>query len=909
MAGSAAKRLFLIDGTALAYRAHFAFATAGPRGGLSTKDGRPTSAIYGFTTTLNALLEREQPDAVVVSFDGPHADLARTKVYAEYKSTREKMPDELVWQLDIIEQVVNAYDIPIVRSREHEADDIIGTLAVQAREAGIAAFIVTSDKDFMQLVGPRIRLWNLRASTRAPEIIGPAEVEAKFGVRPERMVDLLALMGDASDNIPGVPKVGPKTAAQLLADHGDLDTVLAHAADVKRPALRQALLDHADDARLSRRLVLLHTEVDTGIDVAGLTPPKPQRAPLETLFRELEFESLLKALPAEEQPEIATEYRVVEDEAALDALLARIQDAGAVALALEATGSDPLRTKLVGIAFSLSPGEADYVPLNAHPPVLRTGADAVLERMRPVLEDTTIAKASADAKRDLGVLRNAGVALGGLRFDTMLASYCVAPNLSGHDLDALALRHYSHRRTSAKPDAGTKKQKTFAEVDVTEVGRGAGADADFALRLRERLAKQLAEHEVSGVFTDLELPLVPVLLDMEREGIAIDVGHLEQLATDLSGRLGQLEEAIYALAGEPFNVNSPAQVGEVMFARLELHKSGGNVRPKRTRTGQFKTDAATLEALAQHHEVPRRILEYRQLAKLKGTYVDSLPKLVNSTTGRVHTTFNQAVAATGRLSSDNPNLQNIPIRTEEGRNVRRAFVSRAPDWVLLSADYSQIELRILAHLSGDETLIESFRNDEDIHARTAALVHGLAPDAVTTELRTQAKAINYGLMYGMGASRLARETGMTPPEAKQFINAYFKALPGVKRLLDHNLETAREQREVRTMFGRRRPLPEIDSTNAMQRVAAENMAVNTPIQGAAADIIKRAMLAVHARLQERQLQARLLLQVHDELVLDVPEAELPEVRELLADAMRGAADLDAPLEVTMGHGRNWIDAH
>jgi DNA polymerase-1 len=903
------KRLYLIDGTALAYRSHFAF-TMSERGGLSTTKGRPTSAVYGFTMTMLALFDREKPDAVIVSFDGAVDRLERTRVFASYKSTRQKMPDELVGQLDLIDEMVRAFGIPVVRSTEHEADDVIGTLAVRGRDAGMDVYIVTSDKDFMQIVGPRIRLWNLRASTRAPEIIGPDEVALKFGIGPERMVDLLALMGDSSDNIPGVPKVGAKTAAQLLEQFGSLDEVLARAEEVSKPSIREALLSHREQALLSRALVTLRTDVPLDVDLAKVPPPQPQRDVLEKLFRELEFESLLKNLPPPPTPAIAQDYTIVRTEAQLDELLAALRRAGAFAFDLETTSLDPLRCKPVGFAFSMTPGEAAYVPLNAQPPVVAGGAAALLQRLRPLLEDEGLRKTVHNAKYAMSALRSAGVELRGVDFDTMLASYCLTPGVTSHDLGTLALRYFAHKKVETKEVIGTgKKQKTFGDVDVDTVGRYAAEDADLVGRVRQRLEPEIVQTGVVSVLRDIEMPLVPVLVAMEREGIRVDLQHLARLSEEMGSKVRDIEARIFREAGEPFNLNSPAQVGELLFTKLEIHKAIGMSKPRRTPTGQIKTDANILETLAPHHPIPRLLLEYRQLTKLMSTYVDSLPAMVNPETGRVHTTFNQAVAATGRLSSDNPNLQNIPIRTPEGQKVRRAFIARAPDWVLLSADYSQIELRILAHMSGEPSLIESFRAGEDIHTRTAALAHGLRPDQVTPELRTRAKAINYGLMYGMGPSRLARDTGMTPPEAKQFIDAYFRALPRVKQLLDSTLDQARVAHEVQTMFGRRRPLPDIHSTNAMLRVAAENMAVNTPIQGTAADIIKRAMIEVHRRLTESGARARLLLQVHDELVFDVPEAELAEIRVLVEEAMAGAAELTVPLAVTIGTGTSWLDAH
>jgi len=904
-------RLYLIDGTALAYRSYFAFA-ASPRGGLNTRGGRPTGAVYGFVMTLRALLEREHPDHVVVSFDGAREGLARTKLYAEYKSTRSKMPDELVPQLQLIERVVEAFGIPVVKSDVHEADDVIGTLAVQARAAGMEVFIVTGDKDFMQIVDDRVKLWNLRASTRAPEIVGAKEVEAKFGVKPAQVVDLLALMGDTSDNIPGVPKVGEKTATELLQQFGSLDALLARADEVKKPAIRASLLEHRDNALLSRQLVTLHTDVDLPCKVTDLPPMAPKRAALEAIFRELEFESLLASLPIEDRnaAAVTVDYRVLHTEDELHELVAALRQTDAVALATETSAPDPRRAELLGIAFALGPGVARYLPCASQLPLAGPSRSTVLAALRPVLEDPEVPKLSADAKHDMAALRRAGITLRGVRGDTMLASYCLFPGQGSHRLEALALRHLGHQKAPEAAATSTgKRQRTFADIDVDRAGQLVAEDADLVGRLVPHLHTELERAGVASLYRDLELPLVPVLLDMEWEGIAIDRAHLAKLSQQWQQRMERIERRIYERAGHEFNLNAPAQIGEVLFDELEVHRAAGMGRPKRTPTGKYKTDHTILEQLAPHHEVPELILEYRQLAKLKGTWVDSLPALVDPDTGRVHTTFNQAVAATGRLSSDNPNLQNIPIRTQEGREVRRAFVPRGEGWVLLSADYSQIELRILAHLADEPALVDSFRRDEDIHARTAALVHGILPHLVTPELRNQAKIVNYGLMYGMGASRLAQETGLRPPEAKKFIDAYFKALPRVKAYLDDALHQAREHMYVTTMFGRRRPLPEIQASNAMQRIAAENMAVNSPIQGAAADIVKRAMLRLHAALTRSRVRARLLLQVHDELVLDVPAEEVDIVKGMVRDAMEGATELRVPLAVALHTGANWLEAH
>ncbi|MGC6486135.1 MAG: DNA polymerase I [Planctomycetota bacterium] len=900
-----AKRLFLIDGTALAYRSFFAFQGSG-RSPLTTEDGHPTAATYGFCMTLRALLEREQPDAVAIAFDGPRSDLLRTKIYPEYKSTRTKMPDEMAVQLDDIRAAVEAFGLPVVSSEEHEADDVIGTLAVRGREQGMEVFIVTGDKDFLQIVDDRIRLWNLRSSTSKPEIFDAAACEAKWGLPPTAIVDMLALMGDSSDNVPGVPKVGKKTAVDLLSQFGSIDAIYEHLDEVKKPSIKKTLEEHRELAELSRRLVTLQLDLPLGIEVQDLGPAAPDPERLRPLFQRLDFKNLLSDLAAKKAPQehVEQRYEVVDDDDAIDALTARLAGCPQVAIAAETAGPSLRKRKLVGVAFATAPGIACYVPLDDG------NRDARLSRLAGVLSAASPAKYVHDLKRLLAALRPVGVELRGVRHDTMLASYCSEPGLRSHALADLALKHFAYKKTAAKDLVGSgKKQRTFAEIDAALVGDFVCEEADLVLRLAPVLEEQLERVGAAALYRDMELPLVPVLLDMEWEGIAVDTEHLMRLSAELQDRVEDLQERVFERAGHEFNLGSPAQLGKVLFDELEVHRAADISKPRRTPTGQYKTDQEVLVKVAAKHEVPQLVLEWRQLSKLKSTYIDSLPALVQPDSGRVHTTFNQAVAATGRLSSEDPNLQNIPIRTEEGRRVREAFVPRERGWSLLSADYSQIELRILAHLSEDKALVESFQKGEDIHARTAAIVHGILPNLVTPELRNQAKIVNYGLMYGMGASRLANETGMRPPEAKKFIKSYFRALPGVKDYLDRSLEHARKEKEARTMFGRRRALGDIDSTNAMQRIAAENMAVNTPIQGAAADIVKRAMLAVHEALDAQQLRAKLLLQVHDELVLDVPDDERTEVERLVRDAMVGAASLRVPLEVSMGTGENWLVAH
>jgi DNA polymerase I len=899
-----AKRLFLIDGTALAYRSFFAFQGTG-RSPLTTEDGHPTAATYGFCMTLRALIEREQPDAMAIAFDGPRSDLLRTKIYPEYKSTRTKMPDEMAVQLDDIQEAVDGFGLRKVSAEEHEADDVIGTLAVRGRAAGMEVFIVTGDKDFLQIVDDKIKLWNLRSSTSKPEIFDADLCQEKWGLPPTAIVDMLALMGDSSDNVPGVPKVGKKTAVELLTTYGSIDRIYENLEEVKKPSIKKSLDENRELASLSKQLVTLQLDLPLDVSVESLEAANPDPDKLRPLFQRLQFKNLLADLATRgaPQPDIEQQYSAITGADELRALVARLSKLDSVAVAAETVPSGLHDHKVCGIALAEAPGVATYVPL---PDEVAAGH---LEILGELLAAETPKKHVHDLKRLLAALRGTSIELRGVDLDTMLASYCTEPGLRAHTLDELALKHFAFKKTSQKDLIGSgKKQRTFAEIDPALVGNYVSEEADLVIRLVPILRELLDRYETASLYRDIELPLVPVLLRMEQEGINIDRDQLTKLSAEMHDRIEALAERVFERAGHEFNLASPQQLGVVLFDELEVHRLA-NVKPKRTPKGQYKTDHDVLTKLAAKHEVPQLVLEWRQLTKLKSTYIDSLPALIHPETGRVHTTFNQAVAATGRLSSEDPNLQNIPIRTEEGRKVRAAFIAKEKGWLIMSADYSQIELRILAHLSEDKALVESFQQGEDIHARTAAIVHGLLPNMVSAELRNQAKIVNYGLIYGMGASRLANETGMRPPEAKKFINSYFRALPGVKDYLDRSLEQARTEKQARTIFGRRRPLGDIDSTNAMQRIAAENMAVNTPIQGAAADIVKRAMLRVQESLDERKLRSKLLLQVHDELILDVPEEERIEVERIVRDAMVDAADLCVPLEVSLGVGANWLEAH
>jgi len=903
----APKRLFLVDGSALAYRSFFAFI----RNPLLNSRGENTSAVFGFTTALLRILEQEHPDFLLVVFDTPQPTF-RHERFAAYKATREKMPDEMAGQLPWVREVVEAFGVPIVERPGFEADDVIGTIATRAAAHGLEVRLVSGDKDLLQLVDARVHLWNPGRSGSGVEVSGPDEVRAKFGVPPEHVVDVLALMGDASDNVPGVPGIGEKTATKLVVEFGGLDAIYARLDEVTPPRVREKLREHREQAYLSRDLVTLDREVPLGGELdAFLVAPRPDAAQLAELYRKLEFRSLLEPLEANvESDEHA--YRIVRTPHELEELFEGLAGASEVVVDLETTSLDALVARIVGFSFSLAEREAFYVPTNVVPPVADGpgGPDrALVERLRPILENPSIAKIGQNIQYDALVLLGYGVTLAGIAFDTMVASYCVEPGVRQHNLDALALRYLNFRKipTADLLGKGAGDGITMADLPVERVGEYACEDADITLRLKSILELRMRELEVEALFRSIEIPLIPVLVGMEAAGVRLDTALLETMGASLAGRIESLEREIHDLAGAPFNLNSPQQLGAVLFERLEIQREFGVKRLRKTKTG-YATDQQTLERYASH-PIVSRILEYRQLAKLKSTYLDALPALVHPKTGRLHTSFNQTVAATGRLSSSNPNLQNIPIRTEIGREMRKAFIPEDDRHLFLGADYSQIELRILAHVTEDPALLEAFQRGEDIHARTAALVFGVHPSLVTSEMRGRAKAINFGVIYGMGPDRLAAEVKIPRSEAQAFIQAYFAKFARVREWIEHTVEGARASGYVTTLMGRRRILPEIGSNDARVRRNAENMAVNTPIQGSAADLIKKAMVEIHRTLAERGLGARMILQVHDELLLEVPEEEIDEATEIVRSRMEGAMTLRVPLVVDLRPGRSWYEVH
>ncbi|MCW8139209.1 MAG: DNA polymerase I [Planctomycetota bacterium] len=928
-------RLFLFDGSALAYRSHFAFI----KNPLRNSRGLNTSAAYGFTRDLLRILDQEEPDRVAVVFDVSKRTFRHAK-YEAYKATRARMPDDLVDALPYVDRIVDALGLPRLGLEGYEADDVVATLAKKAEAQGYDVLIVTGDKDFCQLVTERIHLYNPWRQNLPPRVLAeevdPAGCAERYGLPPERFRDYLALVGDSSDNVPGVPGVGPKRALELLQQFGDLDALLARAEEVRLPSIRKALLDHRESALLSRDLVTLDMAAPVPTEPDALVRRDPDRPELARLFAELEFRELLRRFSTDKRDDPHVHHRVGPDE--LDGLVARLREAPEFVFDLETTSLDPQEAEVVGMAFSFREGEAWYVGAEEHalhaaapaaasageqfdlfapPPApqaelfpLELDFSRHLERLRPVLEDPTRAKGGQNVKYDALVLARHGIEVKGIAFDTLLESYLLDPSQKTHNLDDLALRFLGYRKIATSEVIGRGKGKrTMKDAPDRDIFPYCSEDADITFRLHRLFTRRLEQEPgLVKLYREVELPLMDVLRRMEETGVRVDPEVLGRIGHDLRRRLKGFEEEIGALAGGDFNMSSPKQVAALLFDRLELHKAAG-LRIKRTATGAASTDAEVLEQLAPHHPLPAKILEHRALEKLIGTYVDALLGLISPRTGRVHTSFNQAVAATGRLSSSDPNLQNIPIRTPEGKQLRSAFVAGEPGWQLLSADYSQVELRILAHLSGDETLLDAFRRGLDVHRATAARIFDVPLDDVTPELRGRAKAINFGIVYGMGAQRLARDTGLSVADARAFIDGYFAKYPRIKGYLDAQVEHARQHGYVETVLGRRRPLGDIHSTQRQLRANAERMATNTPIQGSAADIIKVAMVRIDRRLRAERLAARMLLQVHDELLFEAPPHELDRLEALVKEEMTGAFPMTVPLVVDVGRGRSWFEAH
>ena len=924
--------LILVDGSSYLYRAFHALPP------LTTSRGEPTGAVHGVLNMLKKLLRDYPGTRLAVVFDAPGKTF-RDDLFAQYKAHRPPMPDDLRAQIEPLLQAVTGMGLPLLRIVGVEADDVIGTLATRAAAAGEQVLISTGDKDMTQLVNERITLINTMSDT----LLDRAGVKAKFDVYPEQIIDYLALVGDSSDNIPGVDKVGPKTAAKWLNAYGTLEKLQAHAAEITGK-VGENLRAGTDTLALSHQLATIRCDVELPVDEAALSSRPPDTAALRELYTRLEMRSFLRALDGgdgaaagevtapnapdasgnaaatgDAQPAAAAgaaptlgadplerHYTLINDWTQLLGWRERLARAPLFSFDTETTGLDYMRAEIVGVSFCVEPGRGAYVPLahNYAGAPEQLDRARVLEALRPLLEDPAHAKVGAHMKFDMHVLENHGIHLRGQRYDTMLESYVLNSTATRHDMDSMSERYLGIRTIHFEDVAGKgAKQISFDQVSVETAAEYSAEDADITLRLHQKLWPQLeAIPALALLYTEIEQPLVPVLQRMERGGVLIDRAMLKQQSLELAARLVELGTEAQRAAGQEFNLDSPKQLQQILFEKLQIPVG------RKTQGGQPSTAEDVLEELAAEHELPRLILEYRALAKLRSTYTEKLPEQIDEHTGRVHTSYHQAVAATGRLSSTDPNLQNIPIRSPEGRRIRQAFIA-PPGWLLLAADYSQIELRIMAHLSGDEGLLRAFAADQDIHRATAAEVFGVATDAVSADQRRSAKAINFGLIYGMSAFGLAKQLGIERGAAAQYVELYFARYPGVRRYMDSTRERARRDGYVETVYGRRLYLPEINSRNRPLQQYAERSAINAPMQGTAADIIKRAMLGVDAWCQQPEVPARLLMQVHDELVLEVRtdflDAATARVRELMVDG----AELRVPLKVDVGHGVNWDEAH
>ncbi len=937
------EKLFLLDGMALIYRAFFAMQRT-PR---YNSKGLNTSAIMGFANTLYELLKNEKPSHIGVAFD-TQAPTARHEDFLGYKANRQAMPEDLAASIPYIKELIRAFNIPTLYVDGYEADDVIGTLAKEAEQAGFQVYMVTPDKDFGQLVSENIFMYKPAKSGEKPVIMGVREVCEKFGIkRPLQVIDFLGLMGDASDNIPGIPGVGEVTARKLLAEFDTVEGVLENAKNIKNDTLRNKVENGRESAIISKQLatIILDVPVEFNETKLHLDPPDVER--LKTLLDELEFRTFAQRVftdlslnpggiqtasaiktssskPAAssgqgdlfsmaEVPfdtvesgyktinETPHEYRAADTESSLSELLSELENAEMFCFDTETTGLDTITAELVGMSFATRPGKAWYMPV----PEKREEATVLVKRFLQVFSNPAIGKTAQNMKFDMAVLGNYGIEIKGPTFDTMLAHYLIEPDMR-HNMDLLAQTYLNYSPVSIETLIGKKgkAQTSMRAAPLEEIKEYAAEDADITLQLRNVLEPKLIDTETLKIFNEIEMPLVPVLAGIEAAGVKLDSEALNEFSKELHHELIKVQEEIWQHAGVEFNIASPKQLGEILFDRLKIDD-----KPKKTATKQYQTGEDVLQKLVHKHPMVQLVLDFRGLAKLKSTYVDTLPQLVNPLTGRIHTSYNQAVAATGRLSSTNPNLQNIPIRTERGREIRKAFVPRNDEYTLLSADYSQIELRIIASMSGDDAMKEAFRKGLDIHTATAANIYGVALEAVDRDMRRNAKSVNFGIVYGISAFGLSENLGIPRKEAAEIIDQYFATFPGIKTFMDNTIASARGKGYVETLMGRRRIIRDINSANGVMRGFAERNAINAPIQGSAADMIKIAMINIYNEFIKHGLKSRMTMQVHDELVFDVYNPEVEQVKQIVGDLMRNALPLDIPVEVEMSTGDNWLEAH
>jgi DNA polymerase-1 len=890
-------RLFLMDGSSYLFRAYYAIKH------LSNSKGLPTNAIFGFTQMLLKVLKEHQPDYLGIIFDSK-APTFRSEVYKEYKANRPAMPEGLIPQIPYIKRIIEGYRIATLEIEGYEADDIIGTLAKRL-EQEVDVVIITGDKDLLQLVSDRVSIYDTMKEKR----FEVEDVVERFGVKPEQVVEVMGLSGDAVDNIPGVPGIGEKTSIELIKAFGSIENLLSHLDQIPKKKLKENLETYGERARLSRQLATLHTDVPFTTQLKDFALCSPDLKALREIFKELEFNKLLKELSEEKGPP-ETDYRLITEEDQFLSLLTDLKKAKSFAIDLETTSPYPMWADLVGISLCHIPRQAFYLPLgHRHPDSSRSSSLGkqlslawILEQLKPLLEDEGMKKVGQNIKYEWMVLKRYGIHLKGIHCDTMIASYLLNPTKHQHNLHELAQEYLDRSVTVYKEVVGTgQKEVTFDQIEPERARDYSCEDADVTLQLSYLLLPKLNQGGLNDLFDRVEIPLLTVLAKMETNGVKVDIDLLREYSKEIEGQLLKKMERIYGLAGEVFNINSSQQLGKILFDKLNLPVV------KKTKTGP-STDVEVLTRLSLQHDLPLEILGYRNLTKLKSTYIDALPKLIHPKTGRVHTSYNQTVTATGRLSSSDPNLQNIPIRTEEGNRIRQAFIPEK-GWMIVSADYSQIELRILAHLSQDETLLRAFKRDEDIHTRTASEVFDVPIEKVTPPMRREAKVINFGIIYGMSAYGLSQQLGSEPKIAQAYIDEYFRKYEGVKTYIDKSLNEARQKGYVITLLHRRRYLPEINSSTVAVRQAAERMAINTPLQGTAADIIKLAMIHIQNRIEEQGFSTKMIMQVHDELVFEVPEQELQSALPFIQNQMESVMSLSVPLKVSIHSGKNWAEVH
>ncbi|GAB4169766.1 MAG: DNA polymerase I [Calditrichia bacterium] len=904
------KKIFLMDGSYMFYRAYFSLM----RTPLFNKKGENTTATYGFINQLFKLIVENRPEYMAVVFDTKEPTF-RHDFYPEYKATREKMPEDMAAQYPRIVQLVQLLGIPTIEMPGYEADDIIGTFAQQAAQQSMDVYMVTADKDYMQLVSDKIKLYNPWGKNGS-EILDVHGVQQKMELRPDQIVDYLALMGDSSDNVPGVKGIGAKSALKLLMQFETLENLLSQTDQIKSDSIRKKIEEGKEQALLSKKLVTIDTHVPVELRLEDLEVKSPETDKVLEIFKELEFQGFIERFQdifPDTGVQIDTyknqnkNYRLITNKDEFRGLLEQLSGHDFWVFDSETTGLNVWESEIIGLSFSWEEDSAAYVPFSDLEDI---SVQEIIQQLKPIFENPEIKKGGQNIKYDALMLVQHGIFIQGIEFDTMIADYLLNPGGRNHNLDSLALRYLNYKMIPIEELIGKKgkNQKNMSELTPQQIYEYACEDADITFKLYKILKEKLMQYNLLKLFKDVEMPLLTILIEMEKNGVKLDLDHMRNLSQQMAKRLDELVASIYEIAGKEFNINSPQQLGKILYDEMEIHVKKGLKRPPRTAKGSYSTSESALQKL-EGHPIVDLILEYRQLSKLKNTYVDIFPTLVSSKTGRLHASFNQTITATGRLSSSDPNLQNIPIRTEIGREIRKAFIPEEKDWWIVSADYSQIELRLLAELSGDESLLQAFKHGADIHTATASMIFNVPREEVTSDHRRKAKEINFGIIYGMNEYGLASRLKISPEEAKEIITNYFAQFPKVNTYIMNVLVQANRKKYVETILGRRRYIPEIDSKDRNTRENAERQAVNTTIQGSAADLIKLAMINIQKAIHQNQLQSKMIMQIHDELVFEVPDRELEEIQSLVKQKMETAMSLQVPLKVDIGAGKNWLEAH